>query len=57
MFYRNKKDGAVVEFFSEVKGGPWEPIEVSGPVKDPEEKPAAKNAQKSKTSKKAESKQ
>lgn len=35
MLYRNKNTGALVEFSSEVKGGPWELCEVPGSAKDP----------------------
>lgn len=56
MLYRNKKNGTVVDFCSEVKGGPWEPVETSRPAKDPEPKPTVRTPQKSRVSKKAEPK-
>ncbi len=42
MVYRNKNTGAIVEFSSELSGGPWEPIESPRPAKASDPKPAAK---------------
>lgn len=56
MLYRNKKNGTVVDFCSEVKGGPWEPVEVSRPAKNLDTKTTTKSPQKSRALKKTESK-
>lgn len=42
MLYRNKKNGAVVDFCSEIKCGLWEPVEAPRPAKASDPKPAAK---------------
>ena len=42
MLYCNKKNGAVVDFCSEIKGGLWELVEVPRPAKASGSKPVAK---------------
>lgn len=56
MIYRNKRTGAVVDFCSEIKGGPWELVAASRSAEDLEPKPAPKVAQKNRAQKKTESK-
>lgn len=51
MLYRNNKNGAVVDFYSEIKGGPWEAVEDLRPATSPEQKSAIKTPKKGKASK------